>query len=72
MQETRDRTGELHQEFFEGKHGKTMFKEMDNRLAELKAQGHTFVRRVKIGRNERCPCGSGRKFKRCCTHKVRK
>lgn len=20
----------------------------------------------KIGRNERCPCGSGRKFKRCC------
>ena len=21
---------------------------------------------VKIGRNERCPCGSGRKYKRCC------
>ena len=20
----------------------------------------------KVGRNERCPCGSGRKFKRCC------
>ena len=20
----------------------------------------------KIGRNERCPCGSGRKYKRCC------
>lgn len=20
----------------------------------------------RIGRNERCPCGSGRKFKRCC------
>ncbi|HEY6010722.1 MAG TPA: SEC-C metal-binding domain-containing protein [Nitrospirota bacterium] len=20
----------------------------------------------KVGRNEPCPCGSGRKFKRCC------
>lgn len=20
----------------------------------------------KVGRNESCPCGSGRKFKRCC------
>lgn len=23
-------------------------------------------REVKIGRNEPCPCGSGKKFKRCC------
>jgi uncharacterized protein YecA (UPF0149 family) len=22
--------------------------------------------RKKVGRNEPCPCGSGRKFKRCC------
>ena len=22
----------------------------------------------KIGRNERCPCGSGRKYKHCCAH----
>lgn len=21
---------------------------------------------TKIGRNDQCPCGSGRKFKRCC------
>jgi len=21
---------------------------------------------VKVGRNEPCPCGSGRKFKACC------
>lgn len=27
----------------------------------------TYVRdRPKIGRNETCPCGSGKKFKRCC------
>jgi hypothetical protein len=24
------------------------------------------VRSVKIGRNEPCPCGSGKKYKRCC------
>jgi hypothetical protein len=30
------------------------------------AQGTTVRRGPKVGRNERCPCGSGRKFKRCC------
>ena len=24
------------------------------------------VTRQKIGRNEPCPCGSGKKFKKCC------
>ncbi|MBW2484820.1 MAG: SEC-C domain-containing protein, partial [Deltaproteobacteria bacterium] len=24
---------------------------------------------VKVGRNDPCPCGSGRKFKRCCLGK---
>lgn len=25
---------------------------------------------VKIGRNEPCPCGSGRKYKQCCLGKT--
>jgi preprotein translocase subunit SecA len=24
------------------------------------------VKKKKIGRNERCPCGSGKKYKKCC------
>ncbi|MFB6240325.1 MAG: SEC-C metal-binding domain-containing protein, partial [Gemmatimonadota bacterium] len=24
------------------------------------------VRREKVGRNEPCPCGSGKKYKKCC------
>jgi tetratricopeptide (TPR) repeat protein len=24
------------------------------------------IRKVKVGRNESCPCGSGKKYKRCC------
>jgi len=25
---------------------------------------------VRVGRNELCPCGSGRKFKRCCQNQA--
>jgi hypothetical protein len=25
-------------------------------------------RTVKVGRNDPCPCGSGKKFKKCCLH----
>ncbi len=25
----------------------------------------------KVGRNDPCPCGSGKKFKKCCEDKVR-
>lgn len=27
-------------------------------------------RKMKIGRNEQCPCGSGEKFKRCCMFRI--
>lgn len=30
------------------------------------AKKNTPVRRVKIGRNDPCPCGSGKKYKNCC------
>jgi len=29
---------------------------------------HTTI--VRVGRNDRCPCGSGRKLKRCCLDKI--
>jgi SEC-C motif-containing protein len=32
---------------------------------ELNPKGET-VRVTKIGRNEPCPCGSGKKYKKCC------
>jgi hypothetical protein len=32
----------------------------------LKAAGAASLREGKIGRNERCPCGSGKKYKKCC------
>jgi preprotein translocase subunit SecA len=35
---------------------------------EIKSAGETTQRRqgVKIGRNDPCPCGSGKKYKKCC------
>jgi hypothetical protein len=45
--------------------------EWANADAELEHEGtgtlDTYVRQApKIGRNDPCPCGSGKKFKRCC------
>jgi uncharacterized protein len=35
-------------------------------LYEPRIEVHEPVRREKIGRNEPCPCGSGKKYKKCC------
>ncbi len=34
-------------------------------------RGRAGPERVKVGRNEPCPCGSGRKYKKCCLLKER-
>ena len=30
---------------------------------------HTYRKTIKVGRNDPCPCGSGRKYKACCMKK---
>ena len=36
------------------------------RRALVEQPGLGTIRRPKVGRNEPCPCGSGKKFKKCC------
>lgn len=36
---------------------------------EPKGQVYDFTTKKKVGRNDPCPCGSGRKYKRCCGSK---
>lgn len=36
------------------------------RIREAATSPTPFPRRTKVGRNDPCPCGSGRKYKRCC------
>ena len=59
----------LRKEFFADETRDGVNKQMDQRLGELK--GETLVRRIKVGRNHACPCGSGRKFKKCCINQLR-
>ncbi|MCG1009855.1 SEC-C domain-containing protein [Salinicoccus sp. ID82-1] len=40
------------------------FKYRGHKESELKTQ--TVVNEVKVGRNDPCPCGSGKKYKKCC------
>lgn len=39
--------------------------------AEREANIVDIRREPKIGRNEICPCGSGKKYKHCCIHKIK-
>ncbi len=38
----------------------------------MAAQQNRPVPKVKIGRNDPCPCGSGKKYKQCCLNKPKK
>jgi uncharacterized protein YecA (UPF0149 family) len=59
--QTRPRKGnyaDLCQKYFE--------KKITNRGRSARA----VVKRNKTGRNEPCPCASGKKFKRCCADEI--
>jgi uncharacterized protein len=44
-----------------------MLKHFLERRADDVAEGGAFIRRgAKTGRNDPCPCGSGRKYEQCC------
>jgi len=44
------------------------FKEDTNTFATEYStnKGQSHIKRVKVGRNDPCPCGSGKKYKKCC------
>ncbi len=41
-------------------------KEYQEQLYKEQKKSHTIVKDKKIGRNDPCPCGSGKKYKFCC------
>ncbi|HOE11774.1 MAG TPA: preprotein translocase subunit SecA [bacterium] len=49
----------------EGKEGETATAEQPTRLARASET------KTKVGRNDPCPCGSGKKYKKCCLEKER-
>lgn len=57
--------------FFLGTNDAANHRAMDADLKRAEAHGGQLVARSKIGRNATCPCGSLRKFKKCCIGKAR-
>lgn len=49
-------------------HETSTFRRVDGRWFYVDGEGQTPVRRSepKVGRNDPCPCGSGKKYKKCC------
>lgn len=70
-EEGKEQIERFQQEFFGGENDEEIEYKMNNRLRDLRGQGHTLHRRSRIGRNDPCPCGSGKKFKFCCIDKLR-
>jgi uncharacterized protein YchJ len=58
-------------EFFKGISEKAALDAMDERLSELQKTGHRLRQRIMIKVNDPCPCGSGKKYKKCCMDKAR-
>ncbi len=44
-------------------------KDFERLIRMLEREGNQSVRKTKIGRNDPCPCGSGKKYKFCCLNK---
>lgn len=44
-------------------------KDFEKLIRMLEREGDKSVRKTKIGRNDPCPCGSGKKYKHCCLNK---
>lgn len=51
-------------------HETSNFVQEDGEWRYLDGELHVDCGRIKLGRNERCPCASGKKFKQCCAPKL--
>jgi hypothetical protein len=49
-----------------GEWGPILSEEKRREIAKAYRQSNIFVREAKVGRNDPCPCGSGKKYKACC------
>lgn len=66
MQEMQYPNLEAFGELFQAATEKELETKMDVRRNYHEGRGATFIKRVRIGRNDPCPCNSGKKFKHCC------
>ena len=66
MQEFRHEAMDMtEQHFSQAETQKQLQTMMEANKESMEEQGFTETKRVKLGRNDICPCGSGKKFKKC-------
>lgn len=65
-EEVEQRLSEILQKSEEMSNTFTEFRENIYRLSSSKPSNQPVPKKVKIGRNDPCPCGSGKKYKKCC------
>lgn len=53
-------------EIYEESGEKERAKELEKQTQLLNKQSSMVIKPTKIGRNDPCPCGSGKKYKKCC------
>lgn len=63
--------GLIETQLYTGTELKALYEAMDADLAAAEKLGGTLKHRGRIGRNAPCPCGSTRKFKKCCMPNAR-
>lgn len=65
-------TEEIQRFLYEADNRKELQEKLDKHKTEMEDQGWELEERIEeIGRNDTCPCGSGRKFKKCCLSQIR-
>ncbi len=47
-------------------HERSRFRKLNGRWYYVDGNQPPATRQPRVGRNEQCPCGSGKKYKRCC------
>lgn len=55
--------------FEDNKEGSAAKADLDKLLKEMKREANSAGKKIKIGRNDPCFCGSGKKYKLCCMNK---
>lgn len=71
MQETRYNDGSMTREFVQELKSELLNERLSTMHAKaIQNPDVKSVYQVKIGRNDPCPCNSGKKFKKCCINRI--
>lgn len=66
MQEYQRPDGSIFHELISANSLEELHDRLRAKQAEQEVQGNTFLGERMLTKNSKCPCGSGKKIKRCC------